>query len=66
MAEQQGKLNINGTEYNLEDLSDNAKAQFEGIRVADAELRHLKAKMALVQTARNAYIQALQIDLAED
>lgn len=59
MAEQQSKLSINGREYNIDDLSEDAKAQFNSIRVADVELKHLQTQIALIQTARNAYMQAL-------
>lgn len=61
MAEKQvPKVNVNGTEYNIADLSDEAKMQVQNLRAADAEIRHLNIQLALAQTARNAYIQALQ------
>jgi len=61
MAEKQvPKVNVNGTEYNIADLSDEAKVQVQNLRAADAEIRHLNIQLALAQTARNAYIQALQ------
>lgn len=64
MAEKQvPKVNVNGTEYNIADLSDEAKMQVQNLRAADAEIRHLNIQLALAQTARNAYIQALQAAL---
>ena len=64
MAEKQvPKVNVNGTEYNIADLSDEAKVQVQNLRAADAEIRHLNIQLALAQTARNAYIQALQAAL---
>lgn len=66
MAEKQvPKVNVNGTEYNIADLSDEAKVQVQNLRAADAEIRHLNIQLALAQTARNAYIQALQAALPE-
>lgn len=61
--EKQVKININGTEYNLADLSDDAKAQVKSLRFADAEIKRLKRQLALVQTAHNAYMQVLQATL---
>lgn len=58
--EQQAKLNFNGIEYTIADLSDDAKAQIQNLRVAEAELKHLNAQLAITQTAINAYKQALQ------
>lgn len=64
MAEKQvPKVNVNGTEYNIADLSDEAKVQVQNLRAADAEIRRLNMQLALAQTARNAYIQALQAAL---
>ena len=66
MAEKQvPKVNVNGTEYNIADLSDEAKVQVQNLRAADAEIRRLNMQMALAKTARNAYIQALQAALPE-
>lgn len=66
MAEKQvPKVNVNGTEYKIADLSDEAKVQVQNLRAADAEIRRLKMQLALAQTARNAYIQALQAALPE-
>ena len=64
MAEKQvPKVNVNGTEYNIADLSDEAKVQVQNLRAADAEIRRLNMQTALAQTARNVYIQALQTAL---
>lgn len=52
-------VSINGTEYNLADLSEQARQQLTNIRAADAEIERLKAQTALAQTARNTYARAL-------
>jgi len=61
--EKQAKINVNDTEYNLADLSDKAKIQVQNLRFSDAEIQRLNAQLALVQTARNAYIKALENEL---
>ncbi len=64
--EQQAKLNIDGNEYNLADLSDHAKAQLASVRHTDAEIKRLNMQLAIAQTARNAYMQELQSALSEN
>tara|TARA_B110000967_G_C18874227_1_gene557282 strand:+ start:1675 stop:1896 length:222 start_codon:yes stop_codon:yes gene_type:complete len=59
------KITIDGSEYELDSLSDNAKSQLQGIQVAEAEIKHLNVQIALAQTARNAYVHALQADLPQ-
>ncbi len=56
-------IKINDVDYKLDDLSDDAKAQLQGIQVAEAEVKRLNIQIALAQTARNAYMQALQAAL---
>jgi len=60
---QEAKLNIDGNEYKISDLSDNAKGQLQGLQAAEAEMKRLNIQLALVQTARNAYMHALQDEL---
>ena len=59
------KVTVDGVEYLLEDLSENAKGQLQGITVADTEIKRLSLLTALAQTARNAYLTALSADLPE-
>ena len=54
------KINIDGTEYPLADLSDEARQQLENLRAVDAELRRLQREAAIVQTARAAYAAQLK------
>tara|TARA_B110000238_G_C15730532_1_gene270638 strand:+ start:60 stop:275 length:216 start_codon:yes stop_codon:yes gene_type:complete len=58
-------IKINDNDYNISDLSENAKSQLLGMQVAINELKQLDAKKALAETAKNAYISALQNDLPE-
>lgn len=61
--EQKQTITIDGTEYNVNDLSDNAKAQVTNLRVTDAEIEKLKQQLAIFQTARTAYARALSDEL---
>ena len=47
-------------QYDLESLSDEAKAQLAAIQFVDSEFARLQAKTAALQTARIAYSKALQ------
>jgi Family of unknown function (DUF6447) len=53
-------INIDNKEYDLESLSNEAKAQLTAIQFVDSELVRLQAKAAALQTARIAYSKALQ------
>ena len=53
-------ITINGKEYNLDSLSDEAKGQIVSLQFVDAELARLQAQAAALQTARIAYSNELQ------
>ncbi|OGA49747.1 MAG: hypothetical protein A3G25_05410 [Betaproteobacteria bacterium RIFCSPLOWO2_12_FULL_63_13] len=53
-------LVVNGKNYDLDSLSDEAKAQVTSLQFVDAELQRLNAMIAVFQTARNGYINALK------
>jgi len=57
-------LTIDGVEYNAADLSDNAKNQIMNLRVTDQEIASLQQKLAIAQTARVAYANALKAELS--
>lgn len=64
MAENKpAKLKVNDIEYNVDDLSKEAKEQLVNLRFAETEVRRLQAQLAMAQTARNAYQQALMMQL---
>ncbi len=56
-------ITIDNQEYDLNQLSDEAKAQLQSLQFVDAELARLKAQSAVLQTARIAYSRALQTAL---
>lgn len=62
MAEKQ-KVTIDGKEYELDSLSEEAKNQLVNLRMADQRLVHLRADLAMTQTARNVYARALSESL---
>jgi len=52
-------VKIDEKEYDLDQLSDDAKAQLASLQFVDAELQRLNSKAAVLQTARMAYSKAL-------
>ena len=56
-------LNIDNKEYDLATLSDECKAHLASIQYCDQETARLQAKAAVIQTAKNNYIQALKAAL---
>ena len=60
------KITIDEKDYDVDDLSDEAKAQVLSLNFVDAELNRLQLKIAAMQTARNAYATALKSLLGED
>lgn len=68
MAKQPQKaqtVTIDGTEYNLNDLTDSAKAQLTNLQVTDQEIARVQQQLAITQTARKAYANALKAELPE-
>ena len=59
-------LTIDGRDYDTEQLSDAAKAQVTNVQLVDQKLSQLQQEMAMMQTARNAYVHALQAELPKE
>ena len=57
-------IKIDEKDYELDTLSDEAKAQLTSIQFVDAELQRVNAQAAVLQTARMAYAKALNEALA--
>ena len=55
------KINIEGIEYNTEDLSDNGKAQLASLQFLEAQMNKLNAEIAVYETARNSYMNCIKI-----
>lgn len=56
-------IQIDDQTYDLDALSADARAQLASIQFVDQELARLQAHVAALQTARNAYVQALKAAL---
>lgn len=54
------KINIDGKEYDTDQLSDEIKGNLAAMQFTDAEIQRLQAKLAAMQTARAAYARAVQ------
>ncbi|MFG6668613.1 hypothetical protein ACGK9R_16100 [Halomonas sp. HNIBRBA4712] len=61
--EQAQTVTIDNREYNLDELSENARNQLVNLRVTDQELQRLNQQLAIAQTARTAYANALKDEL---
>lgn len=60
------KITIDGKEYDTEALSEAARSNMLNTKYCDDKLAELKREIAIVQTARNAYAQALKNALPKD
>ncbi len=59
-------ITIDGKEYESDDLSEDARAQYNSINATDAEIARINLQLAIAQTARNAYARALSELLPKD
>ena len=60
------KITIDGAEYDMSALSEEAKVQITNLRVVESEIMQLKAKLAIASTAKIAYQTALKSALPAD
>jgi Family of unknown function (DUF6447) len=56
-------IKIDNQEYDVDTLSDEAKAQVISLQFCDQEIARLQAQTAAYRTARTAYAKALQAAL---
>ena len=59
------KITVDDVEYNLADLSDEAKTQILNIQFVDAQLQQLNNELAVSDTARIGYTNALKAELTK-
>ncbi len=57
------KIKINNTEYDTEALPDAAKQQLQMLSITESEIKRLQAQLAIAQTARISYANALKAAL---
>jgi len=59
-------VTIDGRDFDLDKLGEEARQQAQNISVVDEEMRRLQLQLTIYQTARNAYAAALQAALPKD
>lgn len=60
------KLNIDGREYDTETLPQEAKEQVTNVQIVERKIAQLQQDIAIMKTARNAYIRDLQSKLPKE
>ena len=56
-------ITIDGKDYNMDDLSESTRAQLLSLQLTDQRISQLQADLAIAQTARIAYANALKVEL---
>jgi hypothetical protein len=56
-------VRIDGADYDLSSLTEEARAQFESIKFADAQIAELKNMQALLTRAKKSYIDGLEREI---
>lgn len=57
------KIELDGKEYNISDLSAAGRAAFSSYEFTDGRLRELTNMQALLQRAKNSYVEALKKEI---
>lgn len=57
------KLKLDDKEYDVSDLSENARAQLTSLQFADEKLKELTNMQALLQRAKNSYVEGLKKEM---
>lgn len=67
MAKDKNKniVKIDDQEYDLDKLSDDAKSQLVNLQFVDAQLQQLSNELAVADTARIGYTNALKLELSK-
>ena len=58
-------VKIDDQDYELDEMSADAKAQLESVRMCDIKIAEAQQTLAILQTARNAYATALRTLISE-
>ena len=59
-------ITVDGVEYNINEMSDAAKAQLSNIQFVDHQVRQLQNEWAMSDTARRGYQAALKGELLKN
>lgn len=57
-------VNVDGKEYSLDTFSEGARAQLENIQFVDEQIQQLNNELAVADTARIGYMNALKRELS--
>lgn len=57
------KIKIDDKEYDLDKLTEAARAQLFHIQATDVEINRMNTLIAVMQTARKAYIRSLKSEI---
>jgi hypothetical protein len=60
MMDEEVEVTVNGVSHKVSELSAEAQGQVNNLRFVDAQMADLRARLAVYQTARNAYESALR------
>lgn len=60
------KVTINGKEYDTDELSKEAKDNLTNVQLCEQRVLELQRDIAITQTARNSFAQALKSHLPKD
>jgi len=66
MSEKANTITIDDKDYNLDDLSDECKAEIQSLQFCEGEIVRLNAQLAVAGTAKIGYQRALAKLLEED
>ena len=66
MSEKANTITIDDKDYNLDDLSDECKAEIQSLQFCEGEIARLNAQLAVVGTAKIGYQRALAKLLEEE
>ena len=58
-------VNFDGKDYDLDDLSDKAKANIVSLQFVQAELKRLQSQNAVLKTAEAAYAATLKAEIED-
>lgn len=58
------KVRIDNVDYQIADLPAEVRAQLASIQAVDRRIAHLQEEMAILQTARSAYANAVKSHVA--
>ena len=54
------KITVEGNEYPVDGLSDQGRSIVDSLRFVERELAHLQARIAVINTAKTAYVLELK------